>query len=86
LVGHAELDYRGQPFGRFFGWPAHYWFCHAEIVVQKIWLQPVEVETYNDIDSRLTRFFRVLRDRDEEFIRRARLTPYSQLEFEAARE
>src|ERR1700733_13754003 len=47
---------------------------------------PVEVETYNDIDLRLTRFFRVLRDNGEECVRRVRATPYSQIEFEAARE
>lgn len=45
---------------------------------------PAEVETYNDLDLRLTRFFRVLRDHGEEFIRRASLIPYSQVEFEAA--
>jgi DNA adenine methylase len=45
-----------------------------------------EVETYNDIDLRLTRFFRVLRDYGDEFVRRASLTPYSQVEFEAAAE
>lgn len=47
---------------------------------------PVDVETYNDIDFRLTRFFRVLRDHGDEFVRRASLTPYSQIEFEAAAE
>lgn len=45
----------------------------------------VEVETYNDIDLRLTRFFRVLRDRGEEFIRRVSLIPYSQVEFDEAK-
>ena len=45
----------------------------------------VEVETYNDVDLRLTRFFRVLRDRGDEFIKRVSLIPYSQLEFEAAK-
>jgi len=45
---------------------------------------PVEVETYNDIDLRLTRFFRVLRDAGDEFVKRAGLIPYSQVEFEAA--
>jgi DNA adenine methylase len=45
---------------------------------------PVDVETYNDIDWRLTTFFRVLRDHGEEFVRRASLTPYSQVEFDAS--
>src|SRR5689334_23205896 len=47
---------------------------------------PVEVETYNDLDLRITRLFRVLRDRGDEFIRIASLIPYSQVEFNAARE
>ena len=34
---------------------------------------PVEVETYNDIDLRLTRFFRVLRDSSDDFLERVRL-------------
>ncbi|MBI3467541.1 MAG: DNA adenine methylase [Planctomycetes bacterium] len=54
----------------------------ASVLLNK---EPVEVETYNDIDLRVTRFFRVLRDRGEEFIRRASLVPYSQREFEAAK-
>jgi len=53
----------------------------ASVLLNK---QPVEVETYNDIDMRLTRFFRVLRDRGEEFIRRVSLIPYSQIEFDDA--
>ncbi len=44
----------------------------------------VEVETYNDLDLRLTRFFRVLRDHGDEFVRRVSLIPYSQVEFDAA--
>lgn len=47
---------------------------------------PVEVETYNDLDRRITRLFRVLRDAGEEFIRKASLTPYSQIEFKDASE
>lgn len=47
---------------------------------------PVEVETYNDIDMRVSRFFRVLRDQGDEFIRKVSLVPYSQLEFEARKE
>ena len=45
---------------------------------------PCEVETYNDLDLRITRLFRVLRDRSEEFTQRVRLTPYSQVEFDDA--
>jgi DNA adenine methylase len=47
---------------------------------------PVEVEIYNDLDLRITRLFRVLRDQGEDFLARVRLIPYSQVEFEAAAE
>lgn len=42
---------------------------------------PSPVEVYNDLDTRITRLFRVLRDRGEEFRRRLILTPYSEVEF-----
>lgn len=45
---------------------------------------PVEVETYNDLDHRITRLFRVLRDQGESFLRKVSVIPYSQVEFEAA--
>jgi DNA adenine methylase len=45
---------------------------------------PCEVETYNDLDLRITRLFRVLREQGEEFVKRMRVLPYSQVEFEAA--
>src|SRR5690348_13519029 len=45
---------------------------------------PVEVETYNDLDHRLTRLFRVLRDQGEAFIQKVQLVLYSQIEFEDA--
>lgn len=45
---------------------------------------PVDVETYNDLDLRITRLFRVLRDQGEEFVDCLRLIPYSQVEFQAA--
>ena len=38
---------------------------------------PAKVETINDLDSAVMGFFRVLRDQPEEFLRLARLTPYS---------
>jgi DNA adenine methylase len=47
---------------------------------------PAEVETYNDLDKRITRLFRVLRDQGEAFVEQARLVPYSQVEFEDAAE
>ena len=45
----------------------------------------VEVETYNDLDHRITRLFRVLREQGEEFLEKVRLIPYSQVEFEGAK-
>ncbi len=38
------------------------------------------IETYNDLDSEVTNFFRVLRDNSEELIRRIALTPFSREE------
>lgn len=55
----------------------------ASVLLNK---EPVEVESYNDADLRVTRLFRVLRDNGEEFIRRVNFVPYSQFEFEAAKE
>lgn len=45
---------------------------------------PVDVETYNDLDLRITRLFRVLRDQGGEFVNSVQLMPYSQVEFQAA--
>jgi DNA adenine methylase len=45
---------------------------------------PVEVEVYNDLDLRITRLFRVIRDQGEGFLAKVRLIPYSQVEFEAS--
>jgi DNA adenine methylase len=44
----------------------------------------VPVEVYNDLDQRVTRLFRVLRDHGEEFRRLVSLTPYSEIEFKEA--
>ena len=48
--------------------------------------QPSPVEVYNDINSNLVEFFRVLRDpaQAEELYRRLRLTPHSREEFQLA--
>jgi DNA adenine methylase len=45
---------------------------------------PSEIEVYNDIDHRISRLFRVLRDKGDKFLERCDLTPYSQVEFEEA--
>ena len=39
------------------------------------------VEVYNDLDERITRLFRVIRDHGDELRRRLQLTPYSEVEF-----
>lgn len=53
----------------------------ASVLLNK---RPVEVETYNDQDQRITRLFRVLRDEGDAFVEQVRLIPYSQVEFESA--
>src|SRR5262245_49287450 len=47
---------------------------------------PAPVEVYNDLDQRITRLFRVLREHGEEFRRLLMLTPYSEAEFDRASE
>jgi DNA adenine methylase len=55
----------------------------ASVLLNK---SPVEVETYNDLDLRITRLFRVLRQHGKAFVERVRLIPYSQVEFQHAAE
>lgn len=55
----------------------------ASVLLNK---EPVDVETYNDLDRRISRLFQVLRDSGEAFVEKVRLIPYSQVEFEAAAE
>ena len=49
-----------------------------------LWKPPSFLETYNDLDSRLVTFFRVLRDRREELIRILESTPFSRDEYRAS--
>lgn len=53
----------------------------ASVLLNK---EPSKVEVYNDLDERITRLFRVIRDRGEEFRLQLSLTPYSEREFESA--
>lgn len=46
--------------------------------------EPAKVETFNDIDSDITNFFKVLRENPDEFIEKIALTPYSREEYEEA--
>ncbi|MDB4634527.1 DNA adenine methylase [Rubripirellula sp.] len=51
----------------------------ASVLLNK---QPSQVEIYNDIDERITRLFRVIRDEGKELVKLLSLTPYSESEFE----
>src|SRR3954453_21414764 len=55
----------------------------AAVLINK---RPSLVEVYNDLDERITRLFRVLRDHGEELHRRLSLTPYSEVEFKRSSE
>lgn len=44
------------------------------------------LETYNDLDGNVVNFFRVLRDRPDELIRKIRLTPWARDEYELSLE
>jgi DNA adenine methylase len=50
----------------------------ASVLLNK---EVVPVEIYNDVDARITRLFRVLRENGDEFRRLLTLTPYSEVEF-----
>ena len=43
------------------------------------------LETYNDLDGGVVNFFRVLRDKPEELIRKIKLTPWARAEYEFCR-
>ena len=44
------------------------------------------LETYNDLDGNVVNFFRALRDRPDELIRKIRLTPWARAEYELSLE
>jgi DNA adenine methylase len=48
--------------------------------------EPSQVEVYNDLDERITRLFRIIRDHGDEFRRRLTLSPYSEAEFDYCNE
>lgn len=54
----------------------------ASVLLNK---EPAPVEVYNDLDHRIVRLFRVLRNHPEEFQRRLSLTPYAEEEFNQAK-
>jgi len=55
----------------------------AAVLLNKL---PSEVEVYNDLDGRLVRIFRVLRDHPEVFLYKLALTPYAENEWQACHE
>jgi len=57
-------------------------FCGAASVF--LLKAPAEFEVINDIDGNVVNFFRVLRERKEEFIAAILMTPYSREEFDLA--
>jgi DNA adenine methylase len=70
--------------------PSHTYYCEvfgggASLLFAK---PPAKFEVYNDIDSRLVNFFRVLRDKErfEKFYQKVCLTPYSREEYYHCRE
>ena len=46
--------------------------------------KPSPVETYNDVDGEVSHFFKILRDKSDELIRRIALTPFSREEYYTA--
>jgi len=68
--------------------PPHHTYVetHGGTAITLLNKEPSPVEVYNDINERLTRLFRVVRDHPEEFKRRLQLTPYSEIEWEKAAE
>jgi DNA adenine methylase len=81
---HGGKHYLAREIVRLF--PPHHTYVEpfggaASVLLNKP-TSPVEV--YNDLDERITRLFRVLRDQGEELRRRLTLTPYSEIEFRQA--
>lgn len=81
---HGGKSYLARRIIQFF--PEHHTYVEpfggaASVLLNK---RPSPVEVYNDLDQRITRLFRVLRDHSDEFARRLTLTPYSEVEFHEA--
>lgn len=64
--------------------PKSFHYCEpfggsASVILNR---EPSPVETFNDLDSDITNFFKVLREHKEELIEKIGLTPFSREEFE----
>ena len=91
-VKHPILRYFGGKF-RLAPWiirhfPAHQ--CYVEpfggaagVLLRKV---PSQFEIYNDLDSAIVTFFRVVRERPDELMRALILTPFSRQEYADAYE
>ncbi len=87
-IKHPVLKYYGSKFmlakwiiGHF---PAHRHYVEpfggaANVLLIK---DPSRLETYNDLNGSLVNFFRVLRERPDELVKKIDLTPWSRKEFE----
>jgi len=81
---HGGKHYLARRIIQFF--PDHHTYVEpfggaASVLLNK---KPSPVEVYNDLDERITRLFRILRDHGDELARRLALTPYSEVEFRDA--
>ena len=64
--------------------------CYIELFGGAAWVllakEPVRLEVYNDLDSELFNFFKVLKERTDEFVMMVELLPYSREFFEYMRD
>jgi DNA adenine methylase len=87
-IKHPVLKYYGSKF-RLAQWiisffPAHRHYVEpfggaANVLLVK---EPSRLETYNDLNSQIVNFFRVLRNQPDELLQQIRLTPWARAEFE----
>lgn len=87
-VTHPVLKYYGSKF-RLAQWIISYFPAHrhyvepfggaANVLLVK---DRSPLETYNDLNTRIVNFFRVLRERPDELVKQINLTPWSRLEYE----
>lgn len=87
-IKHPVLKYYGSKF-RLAQWiiehfPKHKHYVEpfggaANVLLIK---EPSRLETYNDLNSQIVNFFRVLREQPDELIRQIQLTPWARTEYE----
>lgn len=87
-IKNPALKYYGGKF-RLAQWIINYFPKHihyvepfgggGSVLLQK---EPALLETYNDLDSNVVNFFRVLRHETDELVRHIRLTPWARSEYE----